>query len=167
MPVKVEIAPEQFEIPKGVFVETVSSVQHYTESLFQFRITRPASFRFRSGEFVMIGLPNAQKPVFRAYSIASPSWDEEIEFYSIKVPDGPLTQHLQKVRVPVNIPTPLRKQNAMNAMRGASTLCSIQRNVETAPRATTSLAKGKRFALRAQLESMLQTPNKRHASHAK
>ena len=59
MPVKVEIAPEQFEIPKGVFVETVSSVQHYTESLFQFRITRPASFRFRSGEFVMIGLPNA------------------------------------------------------------------------------------------------------------
>ena len=98
MSVKVEKAPEKFEIPKGLFVETVTSVQHYTESLFKFRITRPASFRFRSGEFVMIGLPNAEKPVFRAYSIASPSWDEEIEFYSIKVPDGPLTQHLQKVR---------------------------------------------------------------------
>ncbi len=89
---------QEFPIPAGVFAETVTQVQHYTDSLFRFRITRPASFRFRSGEFVMIGLPNAEKPVFRAYSIASPSWDEEIEFYSIKVPDGPLTQHLQKLR---------------------------------------------------------------------
>ena len=94
-----ETTHAEFEIPAGVFAETVTSVQHYTDSLFMFRITRPASFRFRSGEFVMIGLPNAQKPLFRAYSIASPSWDEEIEFYSIKVPDGPLTQHLQKVQV--------------------------------------------------------------------
>lgn len=86
-----------FEIPAGVFAETVVSVEHFTDRLFKFRITRPASFRFRSGEFVMIGLPNAQKPVFRAYSIASPSWDDEIEFYSIKVPDGPLTEHLQKI----------------------------------------------------------------------
>ena len=90
-------APE-FPIPAGVFAETVVSVRHYTDRLFSFRITRPQSFRFRSGEFVMIGLPNAQKPVFRAYSIASPSWDEELEFFSIKVPDGPLTQHLQKIR---------------------------------------------------------------------
>ncbi len=89
----------EFPIPKGVFAETVTSVEHYTDRLFKFRITRPASFRFRSGEFVMIGLPNAEKPVFRAYSIASPSWDEEIEFYSIKVPDGPLTEHLQKIQV--------------------------------------------------------------------
>lgn len=88
-----------FPIPAGVFAETVTSVEHYTDRLFKFRITRPASFRFRSGEFVMIGLPNAEKPVFRAYSIASPSWDEEIEFYSIKVPDGPLTEHLQKIKV--------------------------------------------------------------------
>ncbi|EDQ35085.1 Flavodoxin reductase (ferredoxin-NADPH reductase) family 1 [Hoeflea phototrophica DFL-43] len=86
-----------YEIPAGVFAETVTSVQHYTDRLFKIRITRPASFRFRSGEFVMIGLPNAEKPVFRAYSIASPSWDEEIEFYSIKVPGGPLTEHLQKI----------------------------------------------------------------------
>lgn len=88
----------EFPIPSGVFAEKVLSVRHYTDRLFAFRMTRPASFRFRSGEFVMIGLPNAERPVFRAYSIASPAWDEELEFYSIKVPDGPLTEHLQKVQ---------------------------------------------------------------------
>lgn len=88
-----------FAIPNGVFAESVTEVAHYTDRLFKFRISRPASFRFRSGEFVMIGLPNAEKPVFRAYSIASPSWDEELEFFSIKVPDGPLTEHLQKIQV--------------------------------------------------------------------
>jgi ferredoxin--NADP+ reductase len=94
---KVEQEAPRFPIPANVFAETVTSVKHYTDKLFSFRITRPQSFRFRSGEFVMIGLPNAEKPVFRAYSIASPSWDEEIEFFSIKVPDGPLTSHLQKI----------------------------------------------------------------------
>lgn len=89
--------PVSHPIPAGVYAERVVSVRHYTDRLFSFRITRPQSFRFRSGEFVMIGLPNAEKPVFRAYSIASPSWDEEIEFFSIKVPDGPLTQHLQMI----------------------------------------------------------------------
>ncbi len=88
----------EFPIPAGVYAEKVASVKHYTDRLFQFRITRPAALRFRSGEFVMIGLPNAEKPVFRAYSIASPSWDEQIEFFSIKVEDGPLTEHLQKVQ---------------------------------------------------------------------
>ena len=88
----------QFPIPAGVYAETVVSVKHYTDRLFQFRITRPTALRFRSGEFVMIGLPNAEKPIFRAYSIASPAWDEEVEFYSIKVPDGPLTEHLQKIQ---------------------------------------------------------------------
>jgi ferredoxin--NADP+ reductase len=76
----------------------VVSVKHYTDRLFSFRITRPQSLRFRSGEFVMIGLPNADKPVFRAYSVASPAWDEELEFFSIKVPDGPLTSELQKIQ---------------------------------------------------------------------
>jgi ferredoxin--NADP+ reductase len=90
--------PIEFPIPAGVYAERVVSVRHYTDRLFSFRITRPQAFRFRSGEFVMIGLPNAEKPVFRAYSIASPAWDEEIEFFSIKVPDGPLTQHLQKIQ---------------------------------------------------------------------
>ncbi|SDR48204.1 ferredoxin--NADP reductase [Pseudovibrio sp. Tun.PSC04-5.I4] len=87
-----------FPTPAGVFAEKVVSVKHYTDRLFKFRITRPSSFRFRSGEFVMIGLPNAEKPVYRAYSIASPSWDEELEFFSIKVQDGPLTEHLQKIQ---------------------------------------------------------------------
>ncbi|PCI87430.1 MAG: ferredoxin--NADP(+) reductase [Hyphomicrobiales bacterium] len=90
---------QDFPTPKNCFAETVTSVEHFTDRLFKFRITRPASFRFRSGEFIMIGLPNSEKPVFRAYSIASPGWDEEIEFYSIKVEDGPLTQHLQKIKV--------------------------------------------------------------------
>lgn len=88
----------EFPVPAGCFAETVTQVKHYTDRLFAFRMTRPASFRFRSGEFVMIGLPNAEKPVFRAYSIASPSWDEELEFFSIKVAGGPLTEHLQKIR---------------------------------------------------------------------
>ncbi|MTH63081.1 ferredoxin--NADP reductase [Paracoccus shanxieyensis] len=79
--------------------QTVTSVKHWSDTLFSFRVTRPASLRFRSGEFVMIGLPGDNgKPILRAYSIASPNWDEELEFYSIKVPDGPLTSKLQKIQ---------------------------------------------------------------------
>lgn len=98
MTVPTAITETGFPVPAGCFAETVTDVKHYTDRLFSFRMTRPASFRFRSGEFVMIGLPNAAKPVFRAYSIASPAWDEELEFFSIKVPDGPLTEHLQMIR---------------------------------------------------------------------
>ena len=85
--------------------KTVTEVKHWTDRLFSFRVTRPASLRFRSGEFVMIGLmgdphpeTGKQKPLLRAYSIASPSWDEELEFYSIKVQDGPLTSRLQHIQ---------------------------------------------------------------------
>lgn len=79
--------------------QTVTSVKHWTDTLFSFRVTRPRSLRFRSGEFVMIGLlKDDGKPLLRAYSIASPSWDDELEFYSIKVPDGPLTSRLQKIQ---------------------------------------------------------------------
>jgi len=85
-------------IPDNVYAETVLAVEHYTDFLFRFRMTRPAGFRFRSGEFAMIGLMVGDKPIYRAYSIASPAWDEELEFFSIKVPDGPLTSHLQKIR---------------------------------------------------------------------
>lgn len=85
-------------IPDGVYAETVLSVTHYTDRLFRFRMTRPDGFRFRSGEFAMIGLMVEGKPIYRAYSIASPAWDEELEFFSIKVPHGPLTQHLQKIQ---------------------------------------------------------------------
>ncbi|MES2158249.1 MAG: ferredoxin--NADP reductase [Pseudomonadota bacterium] len=85
--------------PTGALsVETVLSVRHWNEHLFSFRISRPASFRFRSGEFVMIGLKGDNgKPLLRAYSVASPSWDEELEFLSIKVQDGPLTSRLQLI----------------------------------------------------------------------
>ncbi|EAQ46052.1 MAG: ferredoxin--NADP(+) reductase [Roseobacter sp. MedPE-SWde] len=86
--------------------QTVTEVKHWTDKLFSFRCTRPASLRFRSGEFVMIGLmgevnekTGKQKPLLRAYSIASPSWDEEMEFYSIKVENGPLTSRLQHIKV--------------------------------------------------------------------
>lgn len=93
-------------VPTLPDAQTVTAVTHYTDRLFSFRCTRPASLRFRSGEFVMIGLmgdPDPKtgkvKPLLRAYSIASPSWDEELEFYSIKVPDGPLTSRLQHISV--------------------------------------------------------------------
>ena len=80
-------------------VEKVLSVTHWNEHLFSFTITRPASFRFRSGEFVMIGLQGDNgKPLLRAYSVASPAYAEELEFLSIKVPDGPLTSRLQQIR---------------------------------------------------------------------
>ncbi|NVO55060.1 ferredoxin--NADP reductase [Rhodobacteraceae bacterium B1Z28] len=79
--------------------QTVTDVKHWTDSLFSFKVSRPASLRFRSGEFVMIGLLGENgKPLLRAYSIASPSWDEELEFYSIKVQDGPLTSKLQHIK---------------------------------------------------------------------
>jgi ferredoxin--NADP+ reductase len=79
--------------------QTVTAVTHWTESLFSFRVSRPQTLRFRSGEFVMIGLMDDNgRPLLRAYSIASPSWDEELEFYSIKVPNGPLTSRLQHIK---------------------------------------------------------------------
>lgn len=73
-------------------------VRHWTDKLFSFAVVRPPSFRFRSGEFVMIGLPVNGKPLLRAYSIASPHYDEELEFLSIKVADGPLTSRLQHIQ---------------------------------------------------------------------
>ncbi|MCW1932904.1 ferredoxin--NADP reductase [Pararhodobacter zhoushanensis] len=90
-------APQIKTLPDA---QTVTAVTHWTDALFSFRCTRPRSLRFRSGEFVMIGLMGENgKPLLRAYSIASPSWDEELEFYSIKVPDGPLTSKLQHIEV--------------------------------------------------------------------
>ena len=88
---------EASSVPSHLHEVEVLSVRHYTDRLFAFRTTRPQSFRFRSGEFVMIGLMVDGKPLLRAYSIASPFWDEELEFYSIKVQDGPLTSRLQHI----------------------------------------------------------------------
>ena len=74
--------------------------RRWTDRLFSFAVERPESFRFRSGEFVMLGLPaedGAGKPTLRAYSIASPGWSDELEFFSIQVPDGPLTSRLGRL----------------------------------------------------------------------
>lgn len=79
--------------------ETVIDVRHWTDRLFTFRTTRSPSLRFRSGQFVMIGLETGGKPLARAYSIASGHWQDELEFFSIKVQDGPLTSRLQHLSV--------------------------------------------------------------------
>ncbi|MDX9873467.1 MAG: ferredoxin--NADP reductase [Spongiibacteraceae bacterium] len=78
--------------------ETVTSVRHWTDTLFSFTTTRDPGFRFKNGHFVMIGLEIDGKPLMRAYSIASANYEEELEFFSIKVPDGPLTSHLQRIQ---------------------------------------------------------------------
>lgn len=79
--------------------ETVTHVHHWNESLFSFRTSRDPGFRFKNGHFIMIGLESDEgRPLMRAYSIASANYEEELEFFSIKVPDGPLTSRLQKIR---------------------------------------------------------------------
>lgn len=93
------IKPAKKINPNAPTSETVLETQHYTDKLFSFSLTRPAGFRFRSGEFIMIGLMGEKKPLLRAYSIASPAWDDKLDFYSIKVPDGPLTSRLQNIQV--------------------------------------------------------------------
>ena len=93
------MAFDALTIPNSVTAETITYVRHWSDNVFSLRLSRPASFRFRSGEFVMVGLMDGTKPLLRAYSIASPVWDEEIELYSIKVQDGPLTSRLQHIKV--------------------------------------------------------------------
>ena len=75
--------------------ERVLSVHHWNETLFSFETTRDDSFRFRNGEFVMLGLQLSDKPLLRAYSIASANHEDQLEFFSIKVQDGALTSRLQ------------------------------------------------------------------------
>ena len=78
--------------------ETVLSVRHWTDSLFSFTATRDPGFRFQNGQFAMIGLEVDGRPLVRAYSMASANHEDELEFFSIKVADGPLTSRLQKIR---------------------------------------------------------------------
>jgi ferredoxin--NADP+ reductase len=78
--------------------ETVLSVHHWNDSLFSFQTTRDRGLRFQAGQFVMIGLDVDGRPLVRAYSVASAPYDDHLEFYSIKVPDGPLTSRLQHLR---------------------------------------------------------------------
>ena len=79
--------------------QSVTSVHHWNESLFSFTTTRDRSLRFENGHFVMVGMEVEGKPLMRAYSIASANYEEELEFFSIKVPDGPLTSRLQNIEV--------------------------------------------------------------------
>lgn len=93
------ILRDEFTASTALAVESVRRVRHLSEGLFSFSISRPASFRFRSGEFVMVGLPNGGKPLLRAYSICSPGYADELEFLSIKLPDGPLTSRLRYIDI--------------------------------------------------------------------
>jgi ferredoxin/flavodoxin---NADP+ reductase len=79
-------------------LQTVTNVRHWTDTLFSFTCTRDAAFRFENGQFTMVGLEVDGRPLLRAYSIASANYDEELEFFSIKVPDGPLTSRLQHLQ---------------------------------------------------------------------
>lgn len=79
--------------------ETVLSVHHWNGTLFSFTTTRDVSLRFKTGQFVMIGLEIEGKPLMRAYSIVSANYEDHLEFYSIKVPNGPLTSILQYLKV--------------------------------------------------------------------
>ncbi len=79
-------------------VERVLSVHHWNDTLFSFKTTRNPGLRFENGQFVMIGLEVNGRPLMRAYSIASPNYEEHLEFFSIKVPDGPLTSRLQHLQ---------------------------------------------------------------------
>nr|MBF0682907.1 ferredoxin--NADP reductase [Pseudomonas sp.] len=79
-------------------VERVLSVHHWNDTLFSFKTTRSPGLRFENGQFVMIGLEVEGRPLMRAYSIASPNYEEHLEFFSIKVPDGPLTSRLQHLQ---------------------------------------------------------------------
>ncbi len=80
-------------------IERVLSVHHWNDTLFSFKCTRDPGLRFENGQFVMIGLQQETgRPLLRAYSIASPNYEETLEFFSIKVPDGPLTSQLQHLK---------------------------------------------------------------------
>jgi ferredoxin--NADP+ reductase len=78
--------------------ERVLSVHHWNETLFSFKTTRNQGFRFRNGHFVMMGLEVDGKPLLRAFSVVSPNYDEHLEFFSIKIPDGALTSRLQHIQ---------------------------------------------------------------------
>ncbi|HEV2362682.1 MAG TPA: ferredoxin--NADP reductase [Caulobacteraceae bacterium] len=91
-------APPKKSARSAFFTERVTWVQHWTGELFSLKCTRDPALRFDSGQFVMLGIEVEGKPLLRAYSIVSPAWADELEFYSIKVQDGPLTSRLQNIR---------------------------------------------------------------------
>lgn len=78
--------------------EVVLSVHHWTDTLFSFKTSRNSGFRFENGHFTMIGVENEGRPLLRPYSIVSANYEDNLEFFSIKVPDGPLTSRLQNIK---------------------------------------------------------------------
>ncbi len=82
----------------NILRETVTEVRHWTDTLFSFKTTRDQGFRFENGQFTMLGLEVDGRPLMRAYSIVSANHEENLEFFSIKVPDGPLTSRLQGIK---------------------------------------------------------------------
>ena len=87
----------------AILEERVLSIHHWTDKTFSFKTTRNQGFRFKNGEFAMIGLEIDEKPLLRAYSIASANHEDHLEFLSIKVPNGPLTSKLQHIKIDDNI----------------------------------------------------------------
>ncbi len=87
----------KFELSKDYSLVRVLEITHYSNRLFSFKTLRPSKFKYNAGEFVMIGLIINGEFVFRSYSICTPSWSNELEFYSIKVLNGPFTTYLQKI----------------------------------------------------------------------
>ncbi|MBV9654065.1 MAG: ferredoxin--NADP reductase [Acetobacteraceae bacterium] len=93
-----EDASRGFVLPASLTAQTVLSVHHWTDRLFSLTMTRDSAFRFKNGQFAMIGLPVDGKPLLRAYSMVSANHADLLEFFSIKVAEGPLTSRLQHVR---------------------------------------------------------------------
>ena len=83
----------------AILKEKVTDIHHWTDKTFSFKTTRNLSFRFKNGEFAMIGLEIDAKPLLRAYSVVSPNHEDHLEFLSIKVPNGPLTSKLQHIDI--------------------------------------------------------------------
>ena len=83
----------------NLITEKVTAVHHWTDQLFSFTTSRNPGFRFKNGHFTMIGLQQEGRPLLRAYSIASANYEDQLEFFSIKVEDGPLTSKLQHIQV--------------------------------------------------------------------
>jgi len=83
----------------ALMTERVTHVHHWNDTLFSFRTTRDPSYRFKNGHFTMVGLPSDGRPLMRAYSFASANYEHELEFFSIKVPDGALTSKLQNLAI--------------------------------------------------------------------
>jgi ferredoxin--NADP+ reductase len=121
---------------KGLHLVKVTWVHHWTAGLFSFRVERPSTFRFRSGEFIMIGLLGENgRPLMRAYSIASPSWEEHLEFFSVKVEEGALTSRLQHLQVGDHIFLGKKPTGTLvlDALLPGKTLCMVGTGTGLAP----------------------------------